>query len=683
MHPDVSYWLAVGLLMGIENRGRHATGFAYHDEDDGKVYYAKAPLTASEFLETNKQLENLKGKRTVILHTRMTTKGSASNNDNNHPILAGGVVGVHNGVLGNDDEIFIEKGWDRKGTVDSEVLFRYIAEEGLRKMVREVEGDAAIAWLKWQQADPTVLNLAALGGRPIEWGHTTNGGFVFASTVSALQVGEEWGDVDIPTPKALKTGHAMSVRHGQILNGPWACGELQQRSWGYSSEQSYQSRSTSGPVPTSSYLCPDCKESRTNCICDLNGAIHAPYPIPPKGANFGKGVGTWRYLGFPNPHLNGMWLTNGGGGYRVGPWAVPYSVFDDWKRATRELLKQRRDLSANEEKATRPETLTTIAAAEMKTDAEVAEMLINRDDPDDHLILVRFDHEDDDDEWALFSELECPFTIAVKWGSEWFWMHPDQKTLVPADEEAVKRHPLTYISVKSFVNMQGNASMDEYGIWRMEKNKCSSECSAIREGDLYANSNDLVFVRVRTQYGVRAETIGPIAQVHRVLDAMAGKEAVEEESDSDYDLAMECSTDQPRVLIDWIDGTMSVLFEYVGKNSNMVVRYLTHYDDDGMEFDWSPVVTLNNEDLIADLAATPYFERASMRVVGEDGEEKWEKRTDIPLSETEKILKHFNTIETTGTEVTEDDGAYAELDWPGDMSGQGLIPFNPLGYPYL
>jgi glucosamine 6-phosphate synthetase-like amidotransferase/phosphosugar isomerase protein len=60
----------------------------------------------------------------VLGHTRMPTKGSRWRNVNNHPLVAGHVVGVHNGIIVNDDRIFAHTGLPRSGEVDSEVIFR-------------------------------------------------------------------------------------------------------------------------------------------------------------------------------------------------------------------------------------------------------------------------------------------------------------------------------------------------------------------------------------------------------------------------------------------------------------------------------------------------------------------------------------------------------------------------------
>lgn len=66
--------------------------------------------------------------RYMIGHTRAKTQGTEQNNVNNHPIIAGDVVGVHNGAISNDYALFkmYESDFKRAGKVDSEIIFRLI-----------------------------------------------------------------------------------------------------------------------------------------------------------------------------------------------------------------------------------------------------------------------------------------------------------------------------------------------------------------------------------------------------------------------------------------------------------------------------------------------------------------------------------------------------------------------------
>lgn len=120
-------------LAANEERGKEATGASvlYGDES---FFIEKAPMRAAEFIETPAYLDFIQqkvrpGAKMIIGHTRRPTKGDPQNDANNHPIRVGNIVGVHNGTITNDDQIFLSM--DRRqdinrkrvGSVDSEAIF--------------------------------------------------------------------------------------------------------------------------------------------------------------------------------------------------------------------------------------------------------------------------------------------------------------------------------------------------------------------------------------------------------------------------------------------------------------------------------------------------------------------------------------------------------------------------------
>lgn len=114
------------VLVAHEERGREATGVAAIFPDS-KYIIKKAPVPASEFVKSKEYSNFLKQvtKNTGILlgHTRKPTKGSQWNSENNHPIVTGDTIGVHNGTIKNDDFLFKYEGFSRNSEVDSEVIF--------------------------------------------------------------------------------------------------------------------------------------------------------------------------------------------------------------------------------------------------------------------------------------------------------------------------------------------------------------------------------------------------------------------------------------------------------------------------------------------------------------------------------------------------------------------------------
>ncbi len=112
-----------------EERGREAAGVALV-RSDGTFRLFKQPVSASELSVMagyKDLLSGLDAKTTCLLgHTRAPTKGSRWDNANNHPLLAGRVIGIHNGHIRNDDELFAELALPRDGQVDSEIIFRLL-----------------------------------------------------------------------------------------------------------------------------------------------------------------------------------------------------------------------------------------------------------------------------------------------------------------------------------------------------------------------------------------------------------------------------------------------------------------------------------------------------------------------------------------------------------------------------
>ena len=80
----------------------------------------------------------------IIGHCRWPTQGSPENNLNNHPQVVGNIIGVHNGVINNDHELFasFSKVIDRQAEVDTEIIFSLInhfSKNDLSKTVRAIQ----------------------------------------------------------------------------------------------------------------------------------------------------------------------------------------------------------------------------------------------------------------------------------------------------------------------------------------------------------------------------------------------------------------------------------------------------------------------------------------------------------------------------------------------------------------
>lgn len=160
------------LLKHSQIRGTDATGLLLMT--DSKAFLFKSNLTADDFVSTIKysnvirNLNKFNYFRAIIGHTRSKTKGMPIFNINNHPITANRIVGVHNGVIANDDFLFDKHINDlyRKGRVDSEIIFRLLdlyrqkketIVESVKKTCDELIGSYACAFVDMENTDYVTL----------------------------------------------------------------------------------------------------------------------------------------------------------------------------------------------------------------------------------------------------------------------------------------------------------------------------------------------------------------------------------------------------------------------------------------------------------------------------------------------------------------------------------------------
>lgn len=136
-HEELVHELITELMLKGMQRGRTASGLCY--TSGRKMTIVKDKLDAADLVKTEFYKQSLKkyvkfrGDRTdqllsVLGHCRQKTKGTEQNNDNNHPIRYKNVVGVHNGIISNDDVQFekYKDSFSRNAQVDSEIIFALV-----------------------------------------------------------------------------------------------------------------------------------------------------------------------------------------------------------------------------------------------------------------------------------------------------------------------------------------------------------------------------------------------------------------------------------------------------------------------------------------------------------------------------------------------------------------------------
>jgi len=204
---------ARALLAGIAERGADAVGYAYRVPGTAiRVHKQRSGATALlERIEVPEEATKL------LVHVRDYTKGHPSLTANNHPIRHGSVVGVHNGIIDNDDQLFAQHGIPRaepEMTVDSEIIFA-LAERSRGRTaaaLQELYGSLATAWL--DEGRPELMLARGLG-RPLWLGQGKHELF-FASTRLGLELVESYGGLKLKK-SPLAEGTVVAVERGSIV----------------------------------------------------------------------------------------------------------------------------------------------------------------------------------------------------------------------------------------------------------------------------------------------------------------------------------------------------------------------------------------------------------------------------------------------------------------------------------
>ena len=204
---------ARALLAGIAERGADAVGYAYRGSSE-RVTTHKQRSGASALLERIRVPEQA---TQLLVHVRDYTKGHPGLAANNHPIRHGAVVGVHNGVIRNDDELFARHGILRAEpsmTVDSEIIFALAQRSRGRTAgtLEQLYGSMATAWL--DEARPELLVARGMG-RPLWLGQGKHELF-FASTRLALELVQSYTGIKL-RKRELSEGTVLAVDDGRVV----------------------------------------------------------------------------------------------------------------------------------------------------------------------------------------------------------------------------------------------------------------------------------------------------------------------------------------------------------------------------------------------------------------------------------------------------------------------------------
>jgi glucosamine 6-phosphate synthetase-like amidotransferase/phosphosugar isomerase protein len=205
---------AQALLAGIAERGADAVGYAHRGPGSPYPVVTKQRTPASLLLD---RIDVPQDATELLVHVRDYTKGHPSIAANNHPVRHGPVVGIHNGIIVNDDDLLSGLDCARaepRMTVDSEAIFALAAHSGNDPHALEaLVGSMASAWL--DEREPGIVFAARGIGRPL-WVGTGRHELFFASTKTALEVVEEYGHVRLRKREA-KDGTFLVMQAGKVV----------------------------------------------------------------------------------------------------------------------------------------------------------------------------------------------------------------------------------------------------------------------------------------------------------------------------------------------------------------------------------------------------------------------------------------------------------------------------------
>jgi glucosamine 6-phosphate synthetase-like amidotransferase/phosphosugar isomerase protein len=204
---------AQALLAAIAERGADAVGYAYRGPRETYPTVVKQRTPASQFLD---RLSVPPTATQLLVHVRDYTKGHPSIPANNHPVRHGPIVGIHNGIITNDDELLAPHSCARvepEMTVDSEAIFAVAAHSrNDARALEELRGAMASAWIDERERDTVFLARGA--GRPLWLGEGRDSVF-FASTEGALEVVEQYCGLKL-RKREVKHGTLLLVRGGHV-----------------------------------------------------------------------------------------------------------------------------------------------------------------------------------------------------------------------------------------------------------------------------------------------------------------------------------------------------------------------------------------------------------------------------------------------------------------------------------
>jgi glutamine---fructose-6-phosphate transaminase (isomerizing) len=174
-----------------ESRGKEAAGLA--GITGNRIRVLKSPVPSSLLAKTREYVDYVSEvvqlpRVAVIGHSRLVTNGAQTEHTNNQPVSVDDLVGIHNGIIVNDEDLWrAHPELTRTSEVDTEVLLRLVRKHaardgsfigGVRRAFGEIDGVANVAMFATELDQ---LTLATNNGSIYYVADRQGGWFAFAS----------------------------------------------------------------------------------------------------------------------------------------------------------------------------------------------------------------------------------------------------------------------------------------------------------------------------------------------------------------------------------------------------------------------------------------------------------------------------------------------------------------------
>ena len=218
-----------------EERGHHASGIVSLSTT-GKHNLYKLPIPPSAMINQERYediVEGIDDTTTILMgHSRWRTVGTEFNNRNNQPIVAGSIIGSHNGTVCNHKQLFQYFQFPRFAEVDSEILFR-MADASLQDGVVQTSTyrdyltycDGSLSCVFVSKTDPESVYLFH-GDKPLFLYYNPEMQVLIYSSSkkyieSAIDEDPGWLHISFPEYRMYQTCFSD---FGNIISEPFFCG---------------------------------------------------------------------------------------------------------------------------------------------------------------------------------------------------------------------------------------------------------------------------------------------------------------------------------------------------------------------------------------------------------------------------------------------------------------------------